>query len=138
MECDKNKVHKGYVACSRAYRQYDELEGGLTSYMRDTGLQYIAKQLESITSLPQGAMVIFSFWQGISSKALSYLGQLASACDTFKVLCFVENGHGGTPENKADWVHSELNFPKMTVHRTIPVTANGGNRFTTYILVKND
>lgn len=99
---------------------------------------YIGKPLEIITSLPQGATVIYSFWQGISRKALSHLGRLASACDTFKVLCFVENGQGGTPDTKADFVHSELNFPRMRVHQTIPVIAHGGSRFTAYIMVKND
>lgn len=138
VECDKTKAFKAYTACKRSYHMYRRHFGGLSDQMENVGIDYITATLESVQSLPLGTTFIYSFWQGISMATREHLGKLASACPTFRVLCFVESGEGCTAEMIEDWVHTELKFPPMTLKYMLPVLATGGSRFTAYILVKSD
>lgn len=130
-EFDGVKVYKADTALRMAYKEVP-----VPPYVVWTPLTLITAALENVASLPTGAAVIFSFWQGIDRTVLPHLGALASKCPTFKMLCFVESGSSAS-KAKIERKVAKYGFPPMSLKwKKTGLTACGGSQFTAYLLCK--
>jgi hypothetical protein len=130
-EFEKIKVLKGKESLLRVYAKID-----CPFHVLISTVTYIHKHVEGVASLPPGASVMFSFWQGMNDQAKSHMGMLASACPTFRLLCIVQKGGGVSMATMARMLQ-EYNFPRMLCVKMFTVTASGSNeQFQAYICHK--
>ena len=130
-EFEKIKVVKGKESLLRVYGKID-----CPSHVIKSTFTYLHKHVEGVASLPLGASVMFSFWQGMNDQAKSHMGMLASACPTFSLLCIVQKGSGVSRALMARMLQG-YKFPPMICVKMFTVTASGSNeQFQAYICLK--
>lgn len=71
---------------------FEKLNAPLPKRPRDLPLELVPECVENIRALPEGASLVFSFWQGWTPQDKQVVGRLCSGCSTLKRLVIVESG----------------------------------------------
>jgi hypothetical protein len=119
-EDDLNKVDKADTALRKTYNAMLS-----PLFITKIVFQLVHASTCDVGALPDGASIIFSFWQGLSISGKQAIGRLARECPTFKTLCVVQNGN-----QNLDLLG--LGFPTMTLVGQITVKARGNHSFQAY------
>ena len=123
------KMRQAEAAIIAAYQRIRAFD-----YVLNTSLVFVQSAFEEISALPEGAAVIFSFWEGIDRRQLNKLGKLAKECPTFKLLCVIQSG---TKHKTVESDVSNYGFPNMKlVWKENGMHAKGSATFSGYIFKK--
>lgn len=108
-------------------------------YLLASTLTLVHADVKHVARLPADATVIFCFWEANfrdgESDLKKKIGELASKCPGFRMLCVVQSGRGWTKESLAEHVHEDCCFPKMTCAWNGPVRMSN-DTFQAFILTK--
>lgn len=100
-------------------------------WIEGTMFNFVHALVTEVPALPQGASILYLFWEGMNDSAKERIGVLAKACPTLRMVCLIQHG---TPDIARTLV-DKWGFPEMECVKKRTV-AYAKEKFQGYILIK--